>query len=369
MSLSTHIPQLNFAQAKHWLKACIKAKVTPVLYGPPGVGKTALCAEVAHEVNLPLRTLIGSTCEPTDIGGFPVVVDGSLQRIPLLQVRQCADEAGILFIDELTTVPLSVQAPLMRGLLEHQFGDVKLHPDSTVIGACNQPEHAPSAFEFTAATGSRLLQAILTPSHDEVADFFRCKLGEPGTPLGDEGLDFAVTMGQLGDLLEMEPPQNSIQKGVPWGCPRAWERGLRAYVAADESSKIGEQCLASAVGQAKAIQYIAIKKHRQFLPSINEIIANPAAAKLPADKERQVAIIGLIARVAQKDVYAAWVYIERLQGEFGMTCTRMMMRYNNNAFDPKAASAWKKQGMDSRLRAIHFADSFRKGTGLAELQK
>ena len=48
-----------------------------LLWGEPGIGKTAALTQLATSLNLPLTTVIASVHEPTDFSGLPIVGDGS----------------------------------------------------------------------------------------------------------------------------------------------------------------------------------------------------------------------------------------------------------------------------------------------------
>jgi hypothetical protein len=329
------MPPLSFTQAKQAVAACIQAEIAVILVGPPGIGKTALLRAASADAGRPCHELLGSNIDATDIAGLPFVVDGQLRRALLAQVQACVAAPGVLFLDELTTVPPSVQGPLMRLLLERQAGDVKLHPGSVVVGAANRPEECPGGIELSAATVNRVVKLEYQPTLAELQAFFDT-VGDEGSRLRDECLDFAATLGVSPDLLDMTPPRAAIDAAAPFGSPRAWERGLRAYAAYCEATGVGSglrggedddvayAILAGAVGEAKAIAFLAIRKQRKFLPAVDEVIADPATAKLPEQKDRQLAATGLLARVADRDSWAAWIYADRLLPEIGAACARML---------------------------------------------
>lgn len=326
--------QLSFAQARTAVVAAMRANIAVILVGPPGIGKTALLRAAAADVGKPCHELLGSNLDATDIAGLPYVVDGQLRRALLAQIHACAVAPGVLFLDELTTVAPSVQAPLMRLFLERQAGDTKLHADSVVVGAANRPEECPGGIELSAATVNRVVKLEYAPTLGELQAFFD-GLGDEGSRLRDESIDFAATLGVSPDLLDMAPPRAAIDAAAPFGSPRAWERGLRAYAAYCEAAGVGSgtgqddddvafAILAGAVGETKAIAFLAIRKQRKFLPSVEEICRDPGAAKLPEQKDRQLAATGLLARVADRDTWAAWIYAERLLPEIGVACARML---------------------------------------------
>jgi hypothetical protein len=338
---------LSFAQATQALAACVRARVTPIVVGPPGIGKTALLRAVAQTVELPCHELLASNCDAVDIAGLPYVVNGELRRALLPQIKACVDAPGLLFLDELTSVPPSVQAPLMRLLLEHYAGGQHLHEGSCVAGAANRPEECPGGIELSAASINRVIKIVdFLPNLDEIRGFFDA-LGAEGSQLYEDARDFSATLTVHPDLIDLNPPRASIDAGHPFGSPRAWERGLRAFAEHGVEDDVGYAILGGAVSEAKAAAFLGIRKLRKHLPSIDDILKDPPKAKVPEQKDRQIAAIGLLSRVADRDLWAAWVYSERLLPEISAACSRVLMTRTAGT-----ASKWFQAGKKSQIDAL-----------------
>jgi hypothetical protein len=265
-----------------------------------------------------------------------------------------------LFLDELTCVPASVQAPLMRLLLERYAGGTKLHPDSAVIGAANPPEQAPGAVELSAASVNRVIKITdFQPTISEIRGFFD-EIGEDESRLREEGRDLAATLSVQVDLIDMTPPRASIDAAAPFASPRAWETGLKAYAmhceaanvgfnSGKDDDELGYALLSGAVGEAKAAAYLGIRSMRKHLPSMDEILANPQTAKVPPERERQIAAVGLLGRVADKDINCSWIYAERLAAEIAAACSRVLM--NRPATGAKS-SKWFAAGQLAQVKGL-----------------
>jgi hypothetical protein len=353
---------MTFKQTVEAAKDAIAAKVALLIKGPPGIGKSALAQLVANDPDIittygddALRTFIASNCDATDIAGFPIVQDGVLRRIPMEVIRDCADAPKILFADELTTTPPSVRGPCLRLWLERVAGDLTLHDGTALIGACNDPQHCPGAFELDAATGNRFIQVEMAPSIDELREHIEkvwgTKPGDP-EPMRDEALDLAATMRMDATMIQMAPSIDAVQSGAPYGSPRAWERGLRAYcttVGRGGDDKVARMLLEGAVGQDMAATYFGIKKYRKMLPTVDAIKRDPVKAKLPDTRECQIAALGLLTRVARQDSYCAWIYTNRLAPEIRFAATRALME---TADTLAKDSKWVKQGKQAKLAAM-----------------
>lgn len=357
------LPKLNYEQAAQAVSACIRSKRAGMLIGSPGVGKTALTRDASEAVGLPCRDLIASNMDPTDVAGLPYR-DGSggVGRELFPEIKAVCDSPGVLFLDEATTMPKSVEGPMLRLALERNAGGTPLHSESAVLLACNPPEQAPSGIEHSAAFINRIIILMYEPTFEEIRNFFN---GEPvrakpavvspqefETRARLEMLDFAATLSHDTSLLMMDPPRGSIDQGEPWASPRAWEIGLCAYAAhgaayaAGKEDDVGYALLAGVVGPQPAAQYLAIRKLRQFLPSIEQILQHPLSVVVPAPVDHQIAALGVLARVADVDVWAAWTYAERMQPEIGAAIARILMN------KPPQVSAHAETGRAAQVNLL-----------------
>lgn len=313
------IDTLDLEQTKVLLKYSLKADAPVGIEGAPGVGKSAIVADVANEMNMPFEPLILSLCDPTDIGGFPVAAQGQVSRLPLGPIKRGCDQAVMLFLDELTCAAPAVQGAAMRLVYERWAGDIKLHPGTRIVAAFNPSDQAAGGWELALPLLGRMTKIRMKPKLKEIQAYFY-RLGEEGSVLRSFGVDWAATLELSPDLLQIDPPSASISAGRPWGAPRSWERAFRVCAAAiDEGEKdnsdIIRAALAGNVGEESAQAYISIRKVRHALPSIKEVLTNPKTAKLPSNTDTAIAILGILAQVSQEDPCPAWIYSERLERE------------------------------------------------------
>jgi len=57
------------------LTLAVAADLPVLLWGEPGIGKTAALTQLAAALDLPLTTVIASVHEPSDFSGLPVIGD------------------------------------------------------------------------------------------------------------------------------------------------------------------------------------------------------------------------------------------------------------------------------------------------------
>ena len=107
--------------------------VRPVfIWGPPGVGKSALVAQFAESLGLECVALLGSQLAPEDLIGIPQI-EGGVSRFypPSMIVRE---RGFVLFIDELNIASAEIQKAFYSLILEQRIGEYRL-PKGSVITA------------------------------------------------------------------------------------------------------------------------------------------------------------------------------------------------------------------------------------------
>ena len=94
------------------------------LVGPPGVGKSQMVAQVAEKNDIPVIDIRLSQMEPSDLRGIPFKNGESVEwAVPsMLPNAERHGPKGILFLDEIESIPLRAQIQLLR-VLEDEAGE------------------------------------------------------------------------------------------------------------------------------------------------------------------------------------------------------------------------------------------------------
>ncbi|MCP3687788.1 MAG: AAA domain-containing protein, partial [Gammaproteobacteria bacterium] len=114
---------------------------TPVmLWGPPGVGKSQLVAQVADHHGVGIVDVRLSQMEPSDLRGIPFKCGDKVEwAIPaLLPDVAVHGAAGILFIDEITSAPPSVSAAAYQLILDRRLGEYRVPEHWAIVAAGNR---------------------------------------------------------------------------------------------------------------------------------------------------------------------------------------------------------------------------------------
>ena len=131
---------ITSVQTRKALLTAFKVKRPIFLWGPPGIGKSEVVAEVAKELGGLMIDLRMAQMEPTDIRGIPYF-NKELNKMDWAPPVDLPDEdlaskypLIVLFLDEMNSAPPAVQAAGYQLVLNRQVGKYKL-PDNVVIVA------------------------------------------------------------------------------------------------------------------------------------------------------------------------------------------------------------------------------------------
>ena len=131
---------ITSVQARKAMLTAFKAKRPVFLWGPPGIGKSEVVAEIAEELGGFVYDLRMAQMEPTDIRGIPFFnkENGKMDWAPPIDLpdEETASQYPVivLFLDEMNSAPPAVQAAGYQLILNRRVGKYKL-PDNVVIVA------------------------------------------------------------------------------------------------------------------------------------------------------------------------------------------------------------------------------------------
>jgi hypothetical protein len=245
---------------------------------------------------------------------------------------------------------------------ERWAGDKKLHPGTRIIAASNPPDQAAGGWELSMPLLGRLTQIKVMPTVGEVQDYL-FNLGEHDSPERAMAVDLAATLFMSPDLIQFDPPQQA-NVGLPWASPRSWERAIKVCSAAlkdniHDQGDVFHALMAGNVGEDQAMAYLAIRKVRDSLPSMEQIKKDPTDAKLPVNVDAGVAALGVIAQVAISHPNAAWAYASRLSGEAKVAALNTVGKFKLNSKDNfyKEAQQAQKELLKNMGKALTGKDT------------
>lgn len=305
------------------LTLAVAADLPVLLWGQPGIGKTAALTQLSAALRLPLTTVIASVHEPSDFSGLPVVgADPALQGVPMAPpdwaVRLVRAGKGLLFLDELSTAPPAVQAALLRLVLERRIGALQLPPGVRIVAAANPRSSAADGWELSPPLANRFVHLQWTHDHDVVIRGLGGTWPRATLPRLDPGaLPDAVDLARRAvcGLLSARPglvhrlPNSEARRGGAWPSPRSWEMalGLIAFAtAAGSSREVLSLLVRGTVGDGPGLELLAAMD-RMDLPDPETLLADPEGAVLPERGDlRQAVLDGVVEAVRSRPERARW---------------------------------------------------------------
>lgn len=299
------------AEAPALILDVLRTTRVPMICSSPGLGKSSIIQQVAKEQNLKVIDLRLAQCDPTDLSGFPFVDKeaGKASYMPMdtfpiegdslprrkdedgndLPVKMNADNqdeneyAGwLLFLDEFTSAPMSVQAAAYKIVLDHQVGQHNLHKRVKMVCAGNLASDRAIVNRLSTAMQSRLI-------HFEMVNDVKGWLDWAN--LND--IDFRVTsyINFKNERLHDFSPDHA-DKTFP--CPRTWEF-VSDIIKPWKSLPVEKTpIIAGTVGEGVALEFTSFCAIYDKLPSFQEILANPTGVLIPTQPDVCYAISGLI---------------------------------------------------------------------------
>lgn len=146
-----------------------KVKMMPsvMLWGAPGVGKSQGVKQIAREIEVQtgrkcvvtdVRLLLFN---PIDLRGIPTSNEDKTLAVwlkpQIFQMDESEDVINILFLDEISAAPQSVQAAAYQITLDRVVGEHRLPDNCIVIAAGNRITDKSVAYKMPKALANRLL--------------------------------------------------------------------------------------------------------------------------------------------------------------------------------------------------------------------
>ena len=119
------------------VRALIASGQPVFIWGGPGIGKSAVVAQVASAMGVDLQDIRALLLDPVDLRGLPFVASDGRSRWATPGFLP-QDGTGILFFDELNAAPAMVQASLYQLVLDRKLGEYRLPDGWAIVAAGNR---------------------------------------------------------------------------------------------------------------------------------------------------------------------------------------------------------------------------------------
>lgn len=250
-------------------------KLSVMIWGPPGIGKSSVVAQVAEGAGMQLIDLRLSQLAPTDLRGLPVAdhESGIARWYPPEFLPR--EGRGILFLDEINMAPPSLQGIAQQLVLDRRVGSYRVPEGWFIWAAGNRKEDYASVFDMPSPLANRFVHFNVGP------DFDSFKAWAMRSGIEETVVAFLAYRPNLLHRMDAQQPA--------WPSPRAWEMASALYKAGLD--------IAPAVGTAAAAEfqsYLALVKN---LPDLSAILSGKGKVSFPDEPSVRYAVtIGLAMR-------------------------------------------------------------------------
>lgn len=274
----------------------VKTIPSVMLWGPPGVGKSQAVQQIASKIERETGKSVHITdvrlllFNPIDLRGIPTAnADKTLAVWLKPQIFQMDDSdqiVNILFLDELSSAPQSVQAAAYQITLNRVIGEHKLPENCIVIAAGNRTTDKSVAFKMPRALANRLLHIEVTGS------FASWKKWAIRSGIHDKVIGF----------LSFRPSNlmgfDSSSSDLAFPTPRSWEMVSNLLNSVSGNIDQMYSLIAGLVGTGVAVEFRTWEKVYRDLPCIEDIFAGKAPA-LPQNTDAMYALISSMTAYAK----------------------------------------------------------------------
>lgn len=320
---------------------------TPLmLWGPPGVGKSQMIAQVAARHGAPVVDVRLSQMEPSDLRGIPFRSGDRVEwAVPaLLPDPQRHGQAGVLFLDEITSAAPTVSAAAYQLILDRRLGEYQVPAGWAIFAAGNRQGDRGVTYAMPAPLANRFAHFTVDVHLDDwVAWAYAHGIDE-------RLIAFLRFRPEL--LFSFDPAHNPIA----FPSPRSWEFAHRALSKFGDDPGLLLASLQACVGAAAGVELKAFVDNLDELPDIDAIMRGDEVP-VPRAIDLQYAVAcALVSRAlrAKGDRHAREVYARVLdyagrfpEREMGVMLVADLHRAVGGAlFDLPAFERWAQSVAD-----------------------
>jgi len=254
-------------QARKSLLKAFSKKRPLFLWGPPGIGKSELVADIAAELGGYMIDLRLGQMEPTDIRGIPFYNKDSGKMDwaePVdLPTKEFASQYPIvvLFLDEMNSAAPSVQAAAYQLILNRRSGKYFLPDNVVMVAAGNRESDKGVTYRMPTPLANRFI-------HQEMrVDFASYQEWAVNNNIHKDVVGYLSFAKQ--DLYDFDPKSASRA----FATPRSWTFVSQILEDEDGDDDTIMNLIAGTVGEGLAVKFMAHRKIAGKMPKPEDILS------------------------------------------------------------------------------------------------
>ena len=336
MSTSQHIAQVPTRTINRQLDFAAKSKTNLFIWGPPGIGKSAIVRQFADDRCLPsypgykvkdgicydpednpctrpwFVDLRLSQVDPVELAGVPYVTGNRTCYAAPHWWPDFSRPVGVIFLDELPQAPVANQnAALEPCGKERSLRGYVLPPGWIIVAAGNRITDRAGAGRITTALADRFAHVELVVSWDDWRDW-----------AFSAGINLDVlawlSFKKGSCLYDFDP--SKAQEELVFASPRSWET-VASLLTEGIDADLRFPTFSGIIGRGQAAELCAFLEIKDKIQHPASILAAPLSAQVPGAHEPGVlyaTITGLCQHVDKTTAENFMTYISRLSKEWSV---------------------------------------------------
>lgn len=257
---------------------CMKVGRPCMIWGPPGIGKSDIIAQIGVSQKRPVIDMRLLLMEPTDIKGIPYYNPETkeMRWAPPSELPKegTGMDNAILFLDEINAAAQSVQAAAYQLILNRRVGEYKLPDGVSIVAAGNRETDKAVTFRMPSALANRFVHFEMKENFEDWQDW------AIKNRVSADVIGFLTAHANY--LFDFDPRKS----GKAFATPRSWTF-VGELLDDKMSEKLNQSMVAGTVGSGIAGEFMQHVRLKGKLPDPREILEGKVT-KLPKDKEVDV---------------------------------------------------------------------------------
>lgn len=241
------------------MKSLIESKIPTFLWGPPGIGKSSIIKQIAHDEGVECIDLRLSLMDPTDLKGIPFYERENHQALWAPPSFLPREGRGILFLDELNSAAPAVQASAYQLILDRKVGEYTLPDGWAIVAAGNREGDRGVVYRLPSPLANRFVHVEMEVHANDWRDWAIRSEIDPRI--------IAYISFKNEALFRFDPTRNERS----FATPRSWEAVHRILVSS-LSHTLWLETIGGAIGEDNAIDFLGFMKIMDHLPDVDAIL-------------------------------------------------------------------------------------------------
>jgi len=331
------VEKVNLKTAAASIRACYAARLPLFMWGPPGVGKSAIARSVANEDGYDFIDLRLVQIDALDLRGMPRIKTDQHGNEVMHFVSTSSlprSGKGYLFLDEFVQAPTLVMNAASELVLDRRIGEYNLPDGWSVIAAGNRRTDRAGTIEMPAHMKNRFVHIEVVPELEAWLEW------AAGNDIHPQIIAYIRASG-LTSLYKF----NADALAFP--TQRSWEFASK-ILHTKVSGPTQRALLSGAVGESEATSLLGWIKSQVQMPSYADVISAPMSVPIPKQSSQRMMFIDSIIRQAQIGDAAVLIeFFDRIgaNSEMKAYIATKLMSDSTTFSKSKLVTAWAEEAL------------------------